>query len=167
MRTIYIVRKHTSQNISILRQSSHLHSGVSDDCERRAWPLQRQRRLTRLGLWQRVHVRRCTFFHFSTLACALFGSLLTGTDNCEVLHAMGFKKVMGSDYSPQAVSLALVSSPPSYLVLFLLLLLCAPVCCKFVSLSFVDCNFEHFTESLVHHAGGAGAFSRDKKCSIR
>ena len=103
----------TAQNIAILRQSSHLHSGVSDDCERRAWPLQRQLRLTGLGLWQRIHVRRCIFFHFSTLACALFGSLLTGTDyDCEVLHAMGFKKVVGSDYSPQAVSLALVSSSP-------------------------------------------------------
>jgi hypothetical protein len=51
-------------------------------------------------------------------SCALFGSLLTGTDhNFEVLHAMGFKKVMGSDYSPQAVSLALVSSSPPYLFL--------------------------------------------------
>ena len=71
---ISTVRKHTSQNIAILRQSSHLHSGVSDDCERRAWPLQRQLRLTGLGLWQRIHVRRCIIFHFSTLH-ALYSAL--------------------------------------------------------------------------------------------
>ena len=31
---------------------------------------------------------------------------------CEVLHAMGFKKVIGVDYSPSAIRLALVSPSP-------------------------------------------------------
>ena len=69
--------------------------------------------------------------------------------------------------TPRRQSPLLWYPPPPPICFSLLWLLCALMCHKFVPLSSVDCNFEHFNESLMHHAGGAGAFSCDNKCSIR